>query len=228
MTEDGSPMGMKNDTAEVRSPAASFSASPIPNVTNGDKSMNENITPAAQPATISEQELWTLFADWTVDRSLKVGGIEISLLSDGRTFNDTIRSHSDYCELEYFTDQLAETIGDAYDPLWTIETALNDIEAYAVDLKRVRDSFESLKTHLVVYPEDDDGDAEKYRYRHPGIASRPAPVTLEAVEEAVGSLEGSGINLSDDPAELLKLVGNDETVANLRHLADLLDKREAA
>lgn len=44
MTEDGSPIGMKNDAAEFGDRTASFSASHNPNLTTGDMSMDEDTT----------------------------------------------------------------------------------------------------------------------------------------------------------------------------------------
>lgn len=190
--------------------------------------MTTNTTMAPAPATISKKELWALFVDQPMRRGLTIGAFSVSSgMLQSYTPDWLLRDPGMNAHLEDFADQIADEITDDDDPLDALNSVLGDLEAYVQNLKMLATDFDRIADDLVVYP-DDDSDDEEYRYRHPGIASKPAPVTLQALEEAVGSLEGTGINLAADPSELLELVGDDEAVANLRHLADLLDKREAA
>lgn len=215
---------IKNDAAEFGDRTASFSGSLTPNVSNGDTSMNENITTATVPATITQKELWALFVELTIKRSAAAG--IVLLQSD--TFHhyrsrDRLHAYGEFEELSELSERVIDTVESEDDPLWTLTTIIDDIEGYAADLKIVRDDFQSVMSALEVYD-----DADELCYRHPAAGAPMKSLRPEGFDDTLGALEASGINISEDGTGLSELSHPVEAAANLRHLADLIELMEAA
>lgn len=151
-----------NDAAEFADRTAPFSASHTPNVTNGDTSMNEITTPNAEPATISKKELWELFVANPV-RYYSPMGQTLEIYRP----DDILRDGGECCDLEDYANRAADEIADEADPEAALEARLEQVEAFANGLKTVLEDFRRVALAHVVYDEDDNGDEDRYRYRHP-------------------------------------------------------------
>lgn len=150
----------ENDAAEFGDRTASFSVSPIPNVTEGAKSMSKNTTPTTMPATITKKQLWALFVGHTMRITLSMGPTVEAYKPD-----DLLRDAGDWGDLQPFSESVADGIEGDDDPAGELARRIVEIENYLDNLKQVHRDFANLADSLLT-----DSDDDEERYHLPTIA----------------------------------------------------------
>jgi len=131
--------------------------------------MTTNTTIASAPATISRKELWALFADLKVKRGLNVGFVDCLRHPHEAEYIPINRLHSygEFNELESLGECVAEVVADDDDPIWALNTIIDDLEGYLTDLRDIRDDFRHFASVLEA---DDDVPDDEVRYHRPSAA----------------------------------------------------------
>ncbi|MBN9437041.1 hypothetical protein [Bosea sp. (in: a-proteobacteria)] len=128
----------------------------------------DNTMPAIAPATITKKQLWAHFVNLEIQRKLKIGDVECRDEMGGSfTPADLLHACGEFGELENLSEQVAEIVSDDDDPLWALESLINDIEGYASDARSVCVAFRSFARALET---DDDVPEEETRYLRPVAA----------------------------------------------------------
>jgi hypothetical protein len=112
---------------------------------------HENTTTQAPPATISEKELWAIFANSETPLMTAVG-----LSANRFRPDDLLRDPGNHLTTPDYSDEVADTINEADDPEETLNAMIEDYGTYLRSLTMVRDTFNIMKSCQSVYSDGDE------------------------------------------------------------------------
>lgn len=132
--------------------------------------MNAITTITASAATLTEKELWALFVTHTMKSTFSMGPTVELYRPD-----DLVRDPGTYGGVAQYSADVADGIEQVDEPLGELAMRIEETAEYLANLKRVHDDFARLKESLRIVDEDDeDGEEQSVRFRHPLIGGEAA------------------------------------------------------